>query len=111
MESPEKVKFWRMPTNEELEELKNQCVWTEKILNGIKGFEVTASNGNSIFMPAAGYGVGTGVYDFNAFGRYWSSELKLSHSGDAAYGLDFGDGYYWNGDYRWHGRCVRAVCE
>ena len=103
--------FWRMPTNEELEELKNQCVWTEKILNGIKGFEVTASNGNSIFMPAAGYGVGTGVYDFNAFGRYWSSELKLSHSVDAAYGLDFGDGYYWNGDYRWHGRCVRAVCE
>ena len=100
---------WRIPTSDEIEELKTKCTWQETILNGINGYEITGPNGNSIFMPVAGYGVGNGVYDLDGFGRYWSSELK-SGSNDAAYGLDFGNGYYWNGDYRWHGRSVRPVC-
>lgn len=100
---------WRIPTSDEIEELKTKCTWQETILNGINGYEITGPNGNSIFMPVAGYGVGNGVYDLDSFGRYWSSELK-SGSNDAAYGLDFGNGYYWNGDYRWHGRSVRPVC-
>ena len=100
---------WRMPTNDEIDELKTKCAWEETTLNGINGYEITGPNGNSIFMPVAGYGVGNGVYDLDGFGRYWSSGLK-SGSNDAAFGLDFGNGYYWNGDYRWHGRSVRPVC-
>lgn len=45
---------WRMPTEDECNELKQYCVcnWTTR--NGVKGLEVKASNGNSIFLPAAG---------------------------------------------------------
>ena len=63
---------WRMPTNEEFEELFAKCslTWTTK--GGVKGVLVSR-NGNSIFLPAAGYQyygsltkVGTGM-------RIWSS--------------------------------------
>ena len=48
---------WKMPTQAQLEELKNDCTWTWGTYDGtsIKGFLVTGSNGNSIFLPAAGY--------------------------------------------------------
>ena len=46
-----------MPTLSQLEELKSDCTWTWGIYDGtsVKGFLVTGSNGNSIFLPAAGY--------------------------------------------------------
>ncbi len=46
---------WRMPTKAELQELIDKCdmTWTTK--NGVKGMEIKSkSNGNSIFIPAAG---------------------------------------------------------
>ena len=46
---------WRMPTNEEWQELIDNCTWTWTTLNDINGFEVKGSNGNAIFLPAAGY--------------------------------------------------------
>jgi hypothetical protein len=45
---------WRIPTEEEFTELKNNT-WRLIQKNGISGFEITGSNGNSIFLPAAGY--------------------------------------------------------
>lgn len=46
---------WRMPTLDEIEELCNECTWTSTTYNGVKGQLVTGPNGNSIFLPAAGY--------------------------------------------------------
>ncbi len=47
---------WRMPTDAEMAELRDQCTWTWTIQNGVNGYEVTSnSNGNSIFLPAAGW--------------------------------------------------------
>ena len=45
---------WRMPTKEELTELRVECSWEWMTINGIKGNKVTGPNGNSIFLPAGG---------------------------------------------------------
>ncbi len=45
---------WRMPTNDELTELRNSCTWTQTIKNGVRGCTVTGPNGNSIFIPISG---------------------------------------------------------
>lgn len=42
---------WRLPTQEECEELVNNCTWT---LSG-NGYTVTGPNGNSIYLPALGF--------------------------------------------------------
>lgn len=47
--------LWRMPTLKEMEELINKCMWTWTTLNGVNGYKVVGLNGNSIFLPAAGY--------------------------------------------------------
>lgn len=65
---------WRMPTIEEWEELffNTTGIWTTS--NGVKGWLCTAANGNSLFLPAAGY-----WWDdaFNAdLGLYWSSSVN-----------------------------------
>src|SRR5574344_2053355 len=60
-------KSWRMPTKVEINELKTKCTWTwTTTSNGIHGYKVVGTNGNSIFLPAAGsrsssnlYGVGS----------------------------------------------------
>lgn len=46
---------WRLPTEEDALELYNNCTWTLGNLNGVGGCYVTGPNGNSIFLPKAGY--------------------------------------------------------
>ena len=51
---------WRMPTKEEIRELKDNCTWTWTTQNGVNGYLVTSKkNDNSIFLPAAGYRSGS----------------------------------------------------
>lgn len=65
---------WRMPTKEELDELKNNCEWTWTKQKGVHGYEVTSKKtGNSIFLPAAGYMQGTYHVRLDVMGFYWSS--------------------------------------
>ena len=45
---------WRMPTNDELTELRTLCTWEAETINGVKGAKVTGPNGNSIFIPLGG---------------------------------------------------------
>lgn len=47
-------KKWCMPTKEQLQELLDNCEWTYGKMEGVDGWTVTGSNGNSIFLPAAG---------------------------------------------------------
>lgn len=56
---------WRTPTKEEWEVLINKCSWTWTTVDGISGYQVTGTNGNSIFLPKAG-----------RQGIYWSSSLN-----------------------------------
>ena len=45
---------WRLPTTEEMKELKEKCTWKYSVLGGLKGFYVIGPNGGSIFLPIAG---------------------------------------------------------
>ena len=84
---------WRMPTEAELEELKNICTWTWITQNGVMGYNVTGPNGNSIFLPAAGSRYGASLHNVGIYGKYWSSTPFDGSSGvNNAYNLYFGDG-------------------
>ena len=102
---------WRMPTRAEQDELRNNCTWTWTTQNGVNGYMVTSkTNGNSIFLPAAGYRSGTDLNYSGSRGNYWSGSLDESNSDRACY-LDFYSGYFdWNSHYRRYGRSVRPVC-
>lgn len=60
------------PAIEDWVELINNCTmaWIER--NGINGQLITASNGSSIFLPAAGYRSNDSIVD-DGIGHYWSS--------------------------------------
>lgn len=65
---------WRMPTKSELQELCENCSWNWTTQNGVNGYKVIGSNGNSIFLPAAGDRYGTEASSVSD-GFYWSSSL------------------------------------
>ena len=100
---------WRMPTKEECQELfyNTTCTWTTR--NGVVGQLFTATNGNSLFMPAAGYRDGSELYSENNYGSYWTSSLFTDYPNEAWYyyvdSYSNGKFYY----YRWCGYTVRPV--
>ena len=71
---------WRMATYEEWQELYNYTISTWTIQNGVKGQLFTASNGNSLFLPAAGYRNESNLYEADDEGEYWSSSAALSQN-------------------------------
>ena len=100
----------RMPTRAELEELTANTTSTWETLNGVNGRRFTSkTNGNSIFVPAAG-----GCYDgsVNGVGSYdylWSSSLNEGNPRVGGYlGFD-SDGVYMDYDDRCNSLTVRAV--
>ncbi|WP_449188335.1 hypothetical protein [Tannerella forsythia] len=103
---------WRMPTLVEIRELldANNCTWTWTTQDGKNGYEVKSkTNGNSIFLPAAGYRGGSVLFDAGSEGRYWSSSLNTAYSDNARY-LYFDSGVHdWYGNHRYYGFSVRPV--
>lgn len=75
---------WRMPTDAELQELKEECSYKEVEENGRKGIKLTSkTNGQSIYLPLAGnWSNGDNGYD-NYMGFYWSSSLNLERPDNA----------------------------
>ena len=101
-----------MPTDEEMSELRTKCTWEWISQNGVKGHKVIGPNGNSIFLPAAGYIDGGNLNDVGSYGYYWSSSLYSNYPADA-YNMYFGSGYKSRGtDFdRYYGLSVRPVCQ
>lgn len=71
---------WRMPTLTEIDELIDYCTWKWTNQNGVNGMLVTGSNGNSIFLPAAGDTYDTSIFYTGEEGNYWSSTPLNSNS-------------------------------
>lgn len=71
---------WRLPTREECQELIDSCSWR---WDG-SGYEVTARNGNVLYLPAAGWHNMTSVQDAGDLGRYWTATPS---GDDEAYAL------------------------
>ena len=103
---------WRMPTIDEFEELRNNCTWKWTTQNGVNGYKVTSnSNGNYIFLPAAGYRDLGSLYGAGDYGYYWSSSAYGSNYSTTALYLYFYS--TWKdrkNDYKAAGRSVRPVC-
>ncbi|MBQ5513830.1 MAG: hypothetical protein IIT83_09100 [Bacteroidales bacterium] len=101
---------WCMPSQQQFQELYDNCTWTWTTRNGKKGYEVKGKNGNSIFLPAAGYRDDTDFYYTGSDGFYWSSSLDADSPG-CGRDLSFYSGGvnpdYW--DYRQSGLSVRPV--
>ena len=103
---------WRMPTSEEWTELRNNCTWTwtdNYNGTGVAGQEVTSSNGNSIFLPAAGRRVDAGLDYVDSNGFYWSSSLNTDRTNNAWGVYFFSDNVGKATHGRYHGISVRPV--
>ena len=106
---------WHMPTKGQCEELLNTTyitnTWVENYQNsGVNGYLFTSvSNGNTLFVPAAGrcsYGEVVGVGEQ---GDVLSSSL-ITDNVDYAWGFYFGSGGAgFDGYYRCNGLSVRGV--
>lgn len=64
---------WRMPSLDEFVELLEKCQWEWTSKSGHKGYKVVGPNGNSIFLPAAGYYKEDGLWYSECRGHYWSA--------------------------------------
>lgn len=106
---------WRMPTDAEWTELRRKCTWTWTTNyngTGVKGRIVTATNGNSIFLPAARYRYDTNLNNAGSGGNYWSSSLYTDYPNNAwSVIFNSDDVYSYHNFYRYYGQSVRPVTE
>ena len=107
---------WRMPTHNEFNEilrLSNTTVtWTTNYNGtGVAGRVITSkTNGNSIFLPAAGVCNNSHIFNVGSEGNYWSSKYNPNGYG---YHMSF-DSENFTTDYagvRNVGSSLRGVCE
>lgn len=75
---------WRMPTQQEIQNLIKNCTWTVDTVDDVPGYRVTAKNKKSIFLPAGGYQLSSYYTDMETKAYYWSASLL---EGSKAYAL------------------------
>lgn len=90
----------KLPTLQQLEELKNECTWT---WTG-NGYKVTGPNGNFITLPAAGYGSEVGI---GTRGEYMSS--TPTHLDGISCYLSFNSSKVYTASGLCYGQSVRLV--
>lgn len=103
---------WRMPTEDERDELRSFCSWEWVSISNVDGYKVTGSNGNSIFIPAAGYRYGDSSNSVGSYGFYWTSSLSTISGSDISHPLSFGPNFVAYGSYqRYFGLPIRPVYD
>lgn len=109
---------WLIPTDAEWMELMENCTWNWTMRNGINGYNVTASNGNSIFLPAADcLSKDSGDIEVERYGVYWSSSLSTEDNDTYFYPCDawrmvfHSNRVFSNCNYRYLGSSIRPVCD
>lgn len=103
---------WQMPSLEQIKELCDSryttATWTKH--NYKNGCKITSkSNGNSIFLPAAGEYYKDELQSAGISCRYWSRSLYASKAAHFLYIFDSKYGPQTNGLYRKYGLSVRPV--
>ena len=110
---------WRMPTESEVQELIDKCLWTwyasgNTEFKGVAGYKVQSLiadyTDKYIFLPAAGYRDGASLYGAGSYGGYWSSSLLTSYSSRACELYFTSSNVYGSYDRRYFGQSVRPVC-
>ena len=99
----------RIPTKAEWQELLSNTTATWTTQNGVYGRKLTATNGNSIFLPAAGFIEGSLLGYNGTCGWYWSASLEESDPRRSLLELYSSDAQSVATFYRYVGLSVRAV--
>lgn len=100
----------RTPKGYEWRELIDHTTSTWVTRNGVNGRLLTGSNGNSLFLPAAGNRNYTSLFNAGEYGHYWSSTLGTDDPGRAWYFRFYSSSQSIMDSYdRYHGFSVRAV--
>lgn len=74
---------WRTPSDKELQELIECCIWTYCTIEGVSGYKVMSRDSNNyIFLPTTGFAVDSEIKGKH-IGYYWSNTLS-----DASMGAD-----------------------
>ncbi|MCH5346316.1 MAG: hypothetical protein J1E63_04365 [Muribaculaceae bacterium] len=107
---------WRMPTRAEMQELVDLCSWQWTTMGGQEGMKVTGPNGNSIFLPAAGFRDWSGYVKEGSQGNYWTSTpAKSDYDGQddnhLAYAIEFNNYFNVFSVWRYFGFSVRPVSD
>ena len=100
-----------IPSLEQIKEFLDNCTVEWTTVNGVEGQKFTSKiNGDSIFLPAAGYRNATRLINAGRDGLYWSSTQDSSYS-YSAYRLlsQEGDAYWYDRSRRGYGYSVRPV--
>ena len=100
---------WRMPTDEEFQELYDNCDWELTTKNGYYCVQFTSKvNGERLFFACSGFGYGSSWGNRGSYGFYWSSSF---HSARYARYLFFYSGgvYPQSSRSRYYGFAVRPV--
>ena len=72
---------WRMPTEDDFKELKENCSCEKTTVNGVSGYRYTGWNGNSIFLPDGQIKNGPNLTSNTFMCAYWTSYcMCISHS-------------------------------
>lgn len=107
--------LWRMPTAEDWTELRENCTWTrtdDYNGTGVAGCIVASkTNGNSIFLPAAGYYTDTEYRHAGSYGYYWSSSLDTDSPDYAWLVYFYPERQTWTQDNRCFALPVRPVLK
>ncbi len=101
---------WCTPTKEQWKELleNTRNKWTRQ--HGVNGRLFTARNGNSLFLPDAGYRWDSALDGVGSYGFYWSSSLGTGYPYYAWYFYLYSVSYDMSSYYgRYIGLSVRAV--
>ena len=102
---------WALPTAAQLQELVDNCTWTWGRYNGTKGYTVTGTNGNSIFLPAAGNMLNGATHDnTGTCGFYWSANSAATASKAQFLGFKNGERKLQE-NMRDLGFCIRPVAH
>jgi len=102
---------WRMPKEEEWEELLDNCTSVWMTQNGVNGRRFTGPNGNTLFLPAAGRRFRDELIHADSNGYYWSSSLYTDFPLEAWYIGFKADSLGAHNFHRRFGLSVRAVRE
>ncbi len=102
---------WRMPTEEEFDELYNECElsWIQE--DGVYGYKITGPNGKSIFLPAAGRMSDTTLLQAMNYGYYWTSLPRVGLPEEAGSLCISNADFEWDWRGREHGQSIRPVFE
>ena len=102
---------WVMPSLDQIEELLDICTSTWTSQNGVYGRVFTGPNGGSIFLPASGFRLYSGLKHQGGSGDYWSSTQVSSDSHSANYLYFDSNLTLWDVNDRSDGRTVRPVSK